>query len=98
MAAITDRTRRQLAIALGSHHLAESIETRFEAGGSGTLSDSAVILQRLAKAGMGRKAATLFVANLAADSDVVPFTQTRLAYVLGPGGMAAAKLLDDTLG
>jgi hypothetical protein len=98
MADMTDRTRRQLAIALGSHHLAAQVEARFEEGGSGTLTDSAVILQRLAKAGMGRKAATLFVANLAADSDVVPFTQTRLAYTLGPGGQAAAKLLDDTLG
>jgi hypothetical protein len=102
MADMTDRTRRQLGIALGSHALAALVESRFEAGGSATLGGTAaksmIILQRLAKAGMGRKAATLFVANLSADTDVVPFTQTRLAYTLGPGGMAAAKLLDDTLG
>jgi hypothetical protein len=96
--ALNTLARRQLAVALGSHHLAENIDTRWTAGGSDTLADSTVILQRLAKAGMGRKAATLFVANLAADSDVIPFTQTRLSYAMGPGGCGQAKEIDDGLG
>jgi hypothetical protein len=95
--ALEKYTRRKLAYAVGSHALAANIDTRWT-GGSGTLTNSAIIIQRLMRHGMGLKAATLFAANLAADSDVVPYTETRLAYTLGSGGFPQAELIDAALG
>jgi hypothetical protein len=97
--------RRKLTYALGSHHLAENVDTRWTAGvggqTTGTLEDDEVIVPRLSKT-MGYCAAALLATattgNLDADTDMTDFTRTRLGYALGPAGLASAVDIEESLG
>lgn len=103
--ALTALAKRQLTYLTGSHHLAGNIETRINAaiGGqtTGTLEDDEVIVPRLSRS-MGMNAAALMATAstgyLDADTDMSDFTRTRLAYAMGPGGMAKAVEIESYLG
>lgn len=95
--ALNALAQRQLTYVLGSHWNATELNSRWSTGGtgSGTTTGTGVLglstagslrfRQRLART-MGHKAATLFVANLNADSTMVGGVREKLAYAMGPGG------------
>lgn len=95
--ALAKLTRRQLAYLVGSHSLAGNIDTRWTAGGSDTLTNSAIIKRRLRNS-IGALAAAEIVTDLAADSDLSGPSTMKLGYGMGPGGRGQAKLFDDGLG
>lgn len=95
--ALAKLTRRQIAYLVGSHALAANIDTRWTAGGAGTLTAATEIKRRL-NSRIGRLASTELAGDLAADTDLSAYATTRLAYGLGPGGQGQAKLVDDGLG
>jgi hypothetical protein len=99
--AITGKlAQRQLSYVLGSNFLASKVAARADAGAgeiNSVSATSAIVKQRLAK-DMNRRAAGLFIANLVSDTDVIAFTETKLAYALGGGGYGQAVIIDGLLG
>lgn len=93
--ALEKLTRRQLSYALRSQHLAEDFDTCWTAGVGG--SPDAEILRRLVRSMGNRKAATLFYADLDADTAPNSFTRTRLGYAMGDmlgAGLIAAGMTE----